>query len=49
MKLQKLMTQKMLAKWRTKYEEDKRTLYSDQQAITNDSSSSPVSAVKARS
>ncbi|VDK80485.1 unnamed protein product [Litomosoides sigmodontis] len=39
---ERLMTHEMLAKWRTKYEEDKHTLYSDRQATTNDNSSSPV-------
>ncbi|VDK86900.1 unnamed protein product [Onchocerca ochengi] len=37
---EKFISQEMIMKWRKKYEEDKRTLYSDQQATSKDNLSS---------
>ncbi|KAM3728512.1 Protein translocase subunit SecA [Dirofilaria immitis] len=38
----KFISQEMIMEWRKKYEEDKRTLYSDQQATSKDGLSSPA-------
>ncbi|VBB33621.1 unnamed protein product [Acanthocheilonema viteae] len=40
----KFMSEEMFTEWRKKYDEDKRILYSDQQATAKDSSSSLVTA-----